>query len=153
MEFKNNDGGRAAAGFKKADVGDCGVRALAIVSDLDYMAVRRLVEAYAAKERIGKRRKHHGRSTPDNGIWMPTYKKILADLGWTWVPTMHIGQGCTVHLKKEELPEGKIIVRLSKHYAAVVNGVINDTHIDDRNGTRCVYGYWTKDITLKEPVI
>ncbi|MBI9051870.1 MAG: hypothetical protein JEZ00_20815 [Anaerolineaceae bacterium] len=55
---------------------------------------------------------------------------------------MMIGKGCQVHLSENELPSGKLIVRLSKHMTAVIDGVIHDTHNPDRNGTRCVYGYF-----------
>ena len=55
---------------------------------------------------------------------------------------MGIGTGCKVHLRKDELPMGRIIVALSKHYAAVIDGVVHDTHDPSRSGTRCVYGYW-----------
>jgi hypothetical protein len=55
---------------------------------------------------------------------------------------MQIGSGCQVHLAADELPPGRIIVRLSKHYAAVVDGVLHDTHDCSRDGTRCVYGYF-----------
>jgi hypothetical protein len=27
----------------------------------------------------------------------------MAQLGWAWVPTMHIGQGCEAHLRDGEL--------------------------------------------------
>ena len=57
---------------------------------------------------------------------------------------MSIGSGCKVHLKADELPSGNIIVALSKHYCAVIDGVIHDTHDCSRNETRCVYGYWSK---------
>jgi hypothetical protein len=57
---------------------------------------------------------------------------------------MGIGTGCTVHLKADELPAGRIIVRLSGHYAAVIDGVLHDTSDCSRDGTRCVYGYWVK---------
>jgi hypothetical protein len=38
---------------------------------------------------------------------------------------------------------------LSKHYAAVIDGVLYDTHDYDthdcaREGMRCVYGYWIR---------
>jgi hypothetical protein len=66
----------------------------------------------------------------------------MENLGWTWVPTMKIGSGCKVHLKKEELPSGSLVVSVSKHLAAVIDGVIHDNHDPARNGTRCVYGYW-----------
>ena len=57
----------------------------------------------------------------------------------------HIGRGCTVHLRAEELPTGRLVVSLSKHVTAVVNGVIRDTHDPSHGGTRCVYGYFTNE--------
>jgi hypothetical protein len=58
---------------------------------------------------------------------------------------MGIGTGCKVHLRDGELPMGRLIVKVSKHVVAVIDGVINDTHDPSRNGTRCVYGYYTKE--------
>jgi hypothetical protein len=55
---------------------------------------------------------------------------------------MQIGSGCTVHLKANELPAGRLVVSVSKHLTAVVDGVIHDTHDCSRGETRCVYGYW-----------
>ena len=55
---------------------------------------------------------------------------------------MFIGSGTTVHLKADELPKGRIICNVSKHYTAVVDGVIQDTYDPSRRGTRAVYGYW-----------
>lgn len=55
---------------------------------------------------------------------------------------MGIGTGCTVHLVSQELPGGRLIVSVSKHLTAVIDGVIHDTHNPSRSGTRCVYGYW-----------
>ena len=72
-------------------------------------------------------------------------KKYLQKLGWKWTPTMFIGQGCKVHLKKDELPSGTLIVSCSKHVTVVKDGVLHDTYDCSRNGTRCVYGYWTRD--------
>lgn len=57
---------------------------------------------------------------------------------------MGIGTGCTVHLRDGELPRGRLIVAVSKHIVAVVDGVIHDTHDPSRDETRCVYGYWQK---------
>ena len=64
--------------------------------------------------------------------------------GWVYVPTMAIGSGCRVHLRADELPQGRLVVQVSKHYTAVVDGVIHDTYACSRDGTRCVYGYWVK---------
>jgi len=57
---------------------------------------------------------------------------------------MFVGQGCKVHLRAGELPKGRLIVAVSKHLVAVVDGVVHDNHDPSRNGKRCVYGYWTK---------
>ena len=37
---------------------------------------------------------------------------------------MHIGSGCKVHLRDGELPSGRLVVSVSKHMVAVVDGVI-----------------------------
>jgi len=63
---------------------------------------------------------------------------------------MSIGSGCKVHLDGNELPEGRLVASLSKHVAAVIDGVINDTYDCSREGTRCVYGYY---ILKREPHI
>jgi hypothetical protein len=55
---------------------------------------------------------------------------------------MSIGSGCTVHLRDGELPMGRLIVSVSLHLVAVIDGIIHDTHDCSRDGTRCVYGYW-----------
>jgi hypothetical protein len=55
---------------------------------------------------------------------------------------MKIGAGCQVHLRSDELPNGILIVKVSKHLTAIVDGVIQDTHDPSRGGTRCVYGYY-----------
>ena len=55
---------------------------------------------------------------------------------------MQIGSGCTVHLRDGELPMGRLLVSVSKHLVAVIDGVIHDLSDPSRNGTRCVYGFW-----------
>lgn len=66
----------------------------------------------------------------------------MQELGFIWTPTMQVGSGCQVHMRKDELPAGRLVVSLSKHYAAVIDGTLHDTHDCTRGGTRCVYGYW-----------
>ena len=138
IKFRYDDGGRAAAGYK-GGTGDCAVRAAAIATGMPYREVCSAINLLAKAERPRGGRK---RSSARNGVWRKTLNKYLADRGWEWVPTMEIGSGCRVHLRADELPAGRIIVRLSKHYAAVVNGVLRDTYDCSRDGTRCVYGYW-----------
>jgi len=57
---------------------------------------------------------------------------------------MAIGSGCTVHLRSEELPKGRLLVKVSGHLTAVIDGVLYDTHDCSRHGMRCVYGYFSK---------
>lgn len=142
MYFKYNDGGRKLAGYK-GDANDCVVRSIAIATGKPYKEVYDEINELAKTERTGKRKK--GKSNSRTGVYKNTIKRYMTSLGWKWVPTMFIGSGCKVHLKKDELPMGRIICNLSKHHVAMIDGVINDTHDCSRDGTRCVYGYWQKD--------
>ena len=141
MEWIYDDGGRSHY-FKAERVGDCACRAIAIATGTDYKEVYDLINKYAKKERTGKRKK--GVSNARNGVYKDTAKKVMAELGWKWHPVMTIGAGCTMHMREDELPTGRIVVSLSKHYAAVIDGVLHDTYDCTREGTRCVYGYWSK---------
>ncbi|GAA5666015.1 hypothetical protein Brsp07_04524 [Brucella sp. NBRC 14130] len=166
--FVIDDGGRAEAGFK-GKAGDCVARSLAIVTGRPYAeiyaALAKGTGAQRATARSGKRA-----ASARNGIntkrkWFRDY---AASLGLEWVPTMKIGSGCTVHLTADELPPGRLVVVVSGHYTAMIDGVIHDTHDPRReihaiepdrgqplkpgqwrneNGVcsiqrRCVYGYF-----------
>jgi hypothetical protein len=98
------------------------------------------LNALGKNERPSKRRR--GQSNARTGVYRTTYHQYLTSLGWKWTPTMFIGQGCKVHLRADELPKGRIVVALSKHIVAVIDGVIHDTDDPSRGGTRCVYGYF-----------
>ena len=139
MTYLHNDGGREAAGYK-GHTGDCVTRAIAIATGKPYQEVYDALNSLAVRERTGKRKR--GKSTSRNGVYRITYQKYLESIGWTWTPTMRIGQGCTVHLRADELPSGRLIVAVSKHLCAVIDGVIYDTFDPSRDGTRCVYGYF-----------
>lgn len=142
MTFQYNDGGRAAAGYT-GKASDCVTRAIAIVTGRPYQEVYDMVNVAGSDERQSKRRR--GKSSARTGVYKPTTRQIMATLGWRWVPTMVIGQGCKVHLRADELPSGRVLVAVSKHLTAVIDGVIQDTYDPSRCGTRCVYGYWVKE--------
>ncbi len=129
-EYVYADGGREAAGYT-GSAGDCVVRAIAIATEADYATVYD-----ALKLAMGKG------ASPRNGVPRKFYDAYLHGIGWKWTATMKVGQGCTIHLRSDELPSGRLIARLTRHLAAVVDGVVHDTHDCSRNGTRCVYGYW-----------
>lgn len=163
MKCIYNDGGREASG-RKGLAGDCVARSIAIAAALPYDDI------YTALARAtGNERKSRGASAR-NGIHTSRkwFKDYMRGLGFTWTPTMGIGTGCTVHLHDGELPMGRLVVVVSKHYTAVIDGVIHDTHdpqrdvhcVESDNGRelrpgewrnpngicrierRCVYGYW-----------
>jgi len=173
MKHIYNDGGRSAAGYS-GKCGDCAVRAIAIATEQPYEQVYQAIANVNASTR-GRLKSPRHRS-PRNGVNVQgvAFKRYMATLDWTWMPTMGIGTGCTVHLADGELPMGRLIVRVSKHVCAVIDGVIHDTHdpserstiiypagtlpdqmpkgvrwLENGNGwayepKRCVYGYWRK---------
>ena len=126
--FQYNDGGRSDAG-RKGDTGDCVCRAVTIASGRPYTEVyERLAEGNATQRR-GKYESSYkaGKRTASRGIntkrkW---FKDYMAQIGFTWTPTMGIGTGCTVqiHWTNTTYVEGEPVV----------------THSIQR---RCVYGYW-----------
>lgn len=140
-KFQHDDGGRADAGFKGA-TGDCVVRAIAIATGKSYREVYDDVNRMAQRERMSSRKR--GRSNARTGVHKPTIKRLMQEYGWKWTPTMHVGSGCKVHLRADELPSGRIVCSVSRHLVAVIDGVIHDTHDPSRDGTRCVYGYWSE---------
>src|SRR5712671_4429815 len=128
MKVIRDDGGRAAAGFQ-GYTGDCVTRAVAIASGKPYAEVYK-----ALSQGAGDERKSRGASAR-NGIrtrrkW---FKDYMLSLGFIWTPTMHIGSGCKVHLHDGELPMGRLVVAVSKHYTAVIDGVIHDLYDPQRD--------------------
>jgi len=139
MRWVEDDGGRAAAGFR-GSAGDCVTRAIAIATGEPYRVIYAgLFDAY--REVTGKA----SGVSPRNGVPRRVYGPFLRERGWVWTPTMRIGTGCTVHLRSDELPSGRLIARLSHHLVAVIDGVVRDTFDPSREGTRCVYGYYRKE--------
>lgn len=178
MKFNFNDGGRAAAGYK-GKTGDCVCRAICIATQKPYEEIYNTLAKGNASQRSSKhsrRNKDYKRETASSGIFVTRkwFKDYMAELGFEWIPTMKIGQGCKVHLADDELPNGRLVVSVSKHYTAVIDGVINDTYNPSERGAtiyplgypkdelpkgavlmengngysykpdRCVYGYWKR---------
>lgn len=169
MQYQYDDGGRKAAGFK-GTTGDCVTRAIVIASGRPYAEVYAAINERSENERPTRRGKS---SSARTGVFTSRkwFKDYMTSLGFVWTPTMTIGSGCTVHLKDGELPMGRIIAKVSRHFCAVIDGVIHDTHDPSERGTtiyppsytgeipkgavwlengngwgyspdRCVYGYW-----------
>jgi hypothetical protein len=72
-------------------------------------------------------------------------REYLATQGWGWTPTLRLGPGtpCQVHLRADELPTGRLVVAVSEHLVAVIDGVVHDTcdlvYIDAIIPRRCVF--------------
>ena len=172
MPFVYSDGGRAEAGFR-GSAGDCVVRAVAIATQQPYQNVYAVLSRGTSTQRLTKRSRTRSSARDGVSVRRKWFKDYMHNLDWHWTPTMGIGTGCRVHLLPGELPAGRLVVSVSKHYTAVINGVIHDTHNpSDRPGTiyppntlenipvgsvrpengngwlyqpgRCVYGYWSK---------
>jgi hypothetical protein len=119
LKLEVDDGGRAAAGYK-GQAGDCVVRSIAIVTGFPYQKV--YDDLFKANEEFRNtsrtklaRSLKQKNDSPRSGTHRVVLKKYLAQLGFQWTPTMFVGQGCKVHLKKEELPSGTLLVSCSKH--------------------------------------
>ena len=175
MNFQFNDGGREAAGYK-GKTGDCVCRSIAIATGRPYKEIYERLAKGNASQRSSKNDRRskttHKKETAAHGIFVTRqwFKDYMKELGFEWIATMQIGQGCKVHLNENELPKGRLVVSVSRHYTAVIDGVINDTYnpadrgatvyglgysdlpkgaklMENGNGyvynpERCVYGYW-----------
>jgi hypothetical protein len=66
---------------------------------------------------------------------------------------MSIGPGCQVRLRTKEWLIRRLIVQLSKHVAAAIDGVIHNTHHPSRRGTHCIYRYYSKQAAAQVTAI
>lgn len=157
LDFVHDDGGREAAGWKGKRARDCVTRAIAIASGRPYDEVYEALAKGNAAQRIP--RKGHKKRSAGDGIIVQRkwFKDYMFGLGFKWRPLMRVGQGCQTHFNADEVPKtGRYVISLSKHYTAVIDGVIHDTFdptrvtIHTENGKqrlvdRCVYGWWKLD--------
>tara|TARA_R100001530_G_C4219691_1_gene129629 strand:+ start:27 stop:560 length:534 start_codon:yes stop_codon:yes gene_type:complete len=148
LGFKFNDGGRKLAEYK-GFTGDCITRSICIATGLSYQKVYDDLTNASKEFRLNSNTKlAYGLKPKEDsarlGVYKPVYRPYILGLGFKWKPTMFIGKGCKVHLRYDDLPNGKIICVVSKHLVAVIDKVIQDTYDCSRQGDRCVYGYFYK---------
>lgn len=143
MKHVYSDGGRSKY-FRAENVGDCVTRAICNASGKDYFEVYSDLKRLARDERITKR--HKTKSTVRNGVSIKTVHKYLEEeLKWKWHSCCGIGKTMRTHLTESELPGGILICQVSKHLTCVKDRVLYDTYDCTRDGSRMVYGYWTKE--------
>jgi hypothetical protein len=141
LPWAYDDGGRLRAGFPYA-AGDCICRAVAIASGRPYREVYDELNDLAVTFDDGR----FAGASASTGLPREIFRHYLTQAGWTWHPVMGIGTGCTMHLRAGEVPmTGRIIARVSQHLCAVIDGTIRDTSDPSRGGTRCVYGYFSRN--------
>ena len=148
IKWQYDDGGRSGFTDRK-DKGACVTRAIVIASGLPYSQVHEIVTSVCEEFNVRNSKKivagRRYKSGVNRGVDRKLTKKLMKYFGFKWVPLMGIGTGCKVHVRTSELPTtGRLILNLSHHVAAYIDGVLRDTYDCSRNGKRCVYGYWHK---------
>jgi len=99
----------------------------------------------AAKERLLEPVRHAGVRSARGGIdctsrWFADY---MDELGFVGVQTMVDNRAHVLFNEWGGLPKaGRLVVHLSTHSVAVINGEIHDVSDCSKGGQRCVYGYW-----------
>lgn len=127
--FIETDGGRSQ--YFKGKAGDCATRAMAIALQLDYKdCYKELSAAHSAKT---------GKRTARNGIYKDDFDNVLKKHGWVWHSAPKIDGR---KARYSDLPHGRVIARMAKHFAAVIDGAVHDSW-DSRD--KMVYGYWAKE--------
>ena len=127
--FFYNDGGKHESGYKTKT--DCGIRAVAIACEVSYNDARAILKK-AAKDGVA------GNGQIAKGIYKEDMNSALQSLGWVWRSAPKIkGRKARYY----DLPKGRVIARMSKHFVAVIDGVIHDTWDSSQ---KMVYGYWEK---------
>ena len=152
LEFVYNDGGRSKY-FKATNVGDCVTRAICNATGKDYKEVYDRLKELSKKESV-KRHRGHKQSSVRDGVFKETFKKYLKEIGWVRVQTIKKDSKERMHFTYDEIPNGVIILELTKHLTCVKDKVIYDTYDCSKtqyydefgdlviNDERLVYGYW-----------
>jgi hypothetical protein len=85
------------------------------------------------------RRSRNGRGfDPSYGVFSKIHDRYLSRLGWEFTPT----KDRRVRLRADELPRGRIIVKVNRHLVAAIDGVIHDAFDSGGAGCRPVLGYY-----------
>lgn len=135
MKYLFNDGGRAAAGYKGL-TGDCACRAIAIITEKEYKQVYK--DLFALLKIIGEKSPRHG------------CRDLVCRIYLWWNGFKYVSCKSVVYFRSDELPPGRLIVRMHKHMAAVIDGVLHDTHDCSGGGVKFIYGYYCRRRTLRE---
>lgn len=80
--------------------------------------------------------------TARKGLPKAVLFEVMKRFGFEWTALCSPGSKERKHLSASELPNGRIICRVTRHVVAVIDGVIYDNHDPQRDESRMVYGFW-----------
>jgi hypothetical protein len=152
--FVEDDGGRSESGIARGSAKDatwdCVVRSIAIATGKPYRNVHdgltgATVRFVAnAKDGWGKQKRRSVRDFhADHGVHRDVSGPYLQALGWKYTSTKELPRGRGMHLRADELPRGRLIVDVRRHWVAVIDGVLHDTIDCSDDGRRRILGYWS----------
>lgn len=122
-EFIIDDGGRAASG-RHGDSGDCVVRAIALAGRMDYDFVYKALADASAAITNPLRNSKPGRRTARDGNAPSIVGPVLQSWGWT---DHSVPRGAHVGVLGELPDVSAMVVGVSGHWLAIVEGVVRDT--------------------------
>lgn len=127
MSYIYSDGGRTAAGMKTQT--DCGIRAMAIACDIPYTEARKVLKEVSKNGKLGS-------AAIARGIYKEDMEAALKKYGFVRKSAPKLdGRKARYH----DLPKGRIVAHMAKHFVAVIDGQLYDTW--DSTG-KMVYDYW-----------
>jgi hypothetical protein len=144
--WEDTDGGRRAAGYGEPK-GDCVARAIAIATEKPYTEVFEALKAASAdyvkrwpdSVTAGLIKRSRSGGDPASGCFDAVSGRYLRSIGWEYTRLRE-----RVFLRADQLPRGRLIAAINRHYVAVIDGVIHDIYDSGEGGKRPVKGYWSK---------
>ena len=129
MSYTYNDGGKSSTSLKSNT--DCGIRAMAIACSIPYMEARQHLKTASKNGKMGS-------GAISDGIYKEDIGQALKEFGFMWQSAPKLSGR---KARYSDLPQGRIVVRMAKHFAAVLDGELHDSW---DSSEKMVYGYWIK---------
>lgn len=129
MTYVYTDGGRVEAGLKTKT--DCGIRAMAIACNISYIEARKVLKEVSKSGKLGS-------AAIARGIYKEDMEVALKRYGFVRKSSPKF-KGRKA--RYSDLPKGRIVAHMAKHFAAVIDGTLYDSW--DSSG-KMVYDYWIK---------
>src|SRR5262249_17475286 len=82
--------------------------------------------------------RHPGRNPIEGGCSQEVMRSYMRSIGWQYTKPKE-----PLYLRADMLPKGALVVLISRHWVAVIDGVVRDTYDSGGAGKRPVKGYWS----------